>query len=295
MAALAAEMPPPASESKGRLERMLTGRQHADFDDLGFLRVSGAFSTDDAATMRAVAWREMDRKYGIREADRATWTVEWPSGLKNTKRNRAFDAIGGEVLTAAFDQLIGSGEWVRPRTWGQVMVTFPKASQPWVVPHRLWHVDFRYDARPEPLFGLKVFAFFGDVAPRSGGTLVIARSHQLVSRFLADLPEGVRADFRNTRLRFMDHHPWLRALATPEYDRERTTRFVDQDGDVNGIAARVVELTGAAGDVVITHPWTVHHVAVNAGRYPRLMRAQSIYRCTQKKSTDQTRPQLASV
>jgi hypothetical protein len=262
------------------LWRMLTGGQRADFDDLGLVRVRGAFGADDAARMRAVAWREMGRKYGIREADRATWTVDWPSGLKNTKRNRAFDAIGREVLTAVFDELIGSGEWTRPRTWGQVMVTFPDASQPWVVPHRLWHVDFRYDASAEPLFGLKVFAFFGDVAPRSGGTLVIARSHRLVSRFLAELPKYVRADFRRTRLLFMDHHPWLRVLASPEYDCERTARFMDQDGDVDGIAARVIELTGAAGDVVITHPWTVHHVAFNAGRYPRLMRSQSIYRCT---------------
>jgi hypothetical protein len=264
------------------LERMLSVRQRDEFDDLGLFRISGAFSGDDAAAMRAVAWREMDRKYGIREDERATWTVERPSGLKNTKRHRAFDAIGNEVLTAAFDELISEGEWARPRTWGQVMVTFPNASQPWVVPHGLWHVDFRYDASTTgPLFGLKVFAFFGDVAPRSGGTLVISRSHRVVSRFVDSLPQSVRADFRTMRLRFMDHQPWLRALATPEYDTDRTARFMDQDGDVDGIAVRIVELTGAAGDVVITHPWALHHVASNAGRYPRLMRAQSIYRGTE--------------
>jgi len=33
---------------------------------------------------------------------------------------------------------------------------------------------------------------------------------------------------------------------------------------------------------VITHPWTVHHVAFNAGLYPRLMRAQSIYGCAKE-------------
>jgi len=154
------------------LGRMLTERQRAEFDDLGFVSLPGAFGIDDAAAMRAVAWRELGRKYGIRENDSATWTVERPSGLKNTKRHRSFDAIGSEALTAAFDELMGAGEWARPRTWGQVMVTFPNASQAWVVPHGLWHVDFRYDASTMgPLFGLKVFAFFGDVAPRSGGTL----------------------------------------------------------------------------------------------------------------------------
>jgi ectoine hydroxylase-related dioxygenase (phytanoyl-CoA dioxygenase family) len=80
------------------------------------------------------------------------------------------------------------------------------------------------------------------------------------------------------RLALTAHHPWLRALATPDDDADRTARFMERDGDVDGIPARVVELTGAAGDVVITHPWTLHHAAVNAGDYPRLMRGQSVYR-----------------
>jgi hypothetical protein len=80
----------------------------------------------------------------------------------------------------------------------------------------------------------------------------------------------------------MAHHPWLQTLTTPEYDADRTARFMDEDSDIDGIAVRVVELTGAAGDVVIAHPWTVHHVAFNTGSYPRLMRAQSIYGCTKE-------------
>ena len=76
----------------------------------------------------------------------------------------------------------------------------------------------------------------------------------------------------------MAHHPWLRAVATADDDADRTARFMDQDGDVDGIAARVVELTGTAGDIVITHRWTFHYAALNAGHYPRLVRGQSIYR-----------------
>lgn len=60
---------------------------------------------------------------------------------------------------------------------------------------------------------------------------------------------------------------------------------MDRDGDVDGVAARVVELTGTAGDIVIIHPWTFHHAAFNAGHYPRLMRGQSIYR-TARRVTD---------
>jgi hypothetical protein len=258
---------------------MLTAEQRAEFDDLGYVRIPAAFGLEDATAMRAVLWRELHQRYSILEHDRATWTVERPSGLKNTKRHRAFDAIGSQATTAACDELLGAGAWMRPATWGQVMVTFPSASQRWVVPHGLWHVDFNYDADTTgPLFGLKVLAFFGDVAARGGGTLLIARSHKVVSRYLDGQPDEVRADFRRTRLDFMRHHPWLRALASPDYDQERTARFMDEDGDVDGIATRVVELTGRAGDLVITHPWTVHHVAYNTNDYPRLMRGQSIQR-----------------
>jgi ectoine hydroxylase-related dioxygenase (phytanoyl-CoA dioxygenase family) len=158
------------------------------------------------------------------------------------------------------------------------MITFPNMSAPWVVPHSLWHVDFRYDnPTADDLFGLKVFAFFGDVTARGGGTVVITRSHRIVARFLERQPRELRGDFRSARLAFMRHHPWLRALATPDSTAERNARFMDQEADVDGIGARVVELTGRAGDVVITHPWTVHHVAPNTNDVPRFMRGQSIY------------------
>ena len=40
---------------------------------------------------------------------------------------------------------------------------------------------------------------------------------------------------------------------------------------------RVVEVTGAAGDVVITHGWVYHSIAANAGSAPRLMRGTNVY------------------
>jgi ectoine hydroxylase-related dioxygenase (phytanoyl-CoA dioxygenase family) len=116
------------------------------------------------------------------------------------------------------------------------------------------------------------------VEPGDGGTLVIARSHRIVSRFVDSQPAESRADFRSMRLRFMQHHPWLRALASAEYDSNRTKRFMDEDCDVDGVAVQVVELTGKAGDVVLTHPWLVHHVAYNGGTAPRFMRGKSIHR-----------------
>jgi hypothetical protein len=67
------------------------------------------------------------------------------------------------------------------------------------------------------------------------------------------------------------YNDWLRALRKPEDDMQRTARFMDRDHDVGGIAVRVTELTGQPGDVVLTHPWVLHHSAPNAGSYPRMM------------------------
>ena len=161
------------------------------------------------------------------------------------------------------------------------MVTFPfpNPDQAWVLPHHLWHVDFHYAIPTSgPPFGLKEFALFGDIGPRGGGTLLISRSHRMVAEFLLEQPEALRRDFRRTRLRFMGRHPWLAELARPGTEPSRTRRFMDHDTDVNRITARVVELTGQAGDVALSHPWVVHHVAPNTSERPRFMRAQSLCR-----------------
>ena len=48
------------------------------------------------------------------------------------------------------------------------------------------------------------------------------------------------------------------------------------DHDADGIPVRVVELTGRPGDVVLTHPWTLHHAAPNTASYPRMMRGKTL-------------------
>ena len=77
----------------------------------------------------------------------------------------------------------------------------------------------------------------------------------------------------------MKHDPWFRALArTDDPDPDRNARFMESDHDADGIPVRVVELTGRPGDVVLTHPWTLHHSAPNVASYPRMMRGKSLHR-----------------
>jgi ectoine hydroxylase-related dioxygenase (phytanoyl-CoA dioxygenase family) len=40
---------------------------------------------------------------------------------------------------------------------------------------------------------------------------------------------------------------------------------------LDGVSVRVVELTGAAGDVFLVHPWILHTAAPNCNPTPRMM------------------------
>jgi hypothetical protein len=47
---------------------------------------------------------------------------------------------------------------------------------------------------------------------------------------------------------------------------------MDVETEIDGVPARVVELTGEPGDMVFCHPAIVHCVAPNRGAWPRFMR-----------------------
>ena len=258
---------------------MLNAQQRDEFEELGVTRLHNAFSDDDAARMRGVVWRELERQSGAVDHDPSTWKPGEAHGMTASKKSRAFAPIGGPSLRAALDDVLGAGNWTTPAHWGQVMVTFPEPGARWRLPSRLWHVDWPYTNSPMQLFGVKIFAFFGNVEPQGGGTLVVSGSHRVVERFVAATPPDHRTDFRTCRLRFMKHDPWFRALArTNDPDPDRNARFMDSDHDADGIPVRVVELTGKPGDVVLTHPWVLHHTAPNTASYPRMMRGKNFHR-----------------
>lgn len=49
------------------------------------------------------------------------------------------------------------------------------------------------------------------------------------------------------------------------------------EADIDGLPAQVIECTGRAGDVHITHAWVFHSIAANATAMPRFMRSAAIY------------------
>jgi hypothetical protein len=82
---------------------------------------------------------------------------------------------------------------------------------------------------------------------------------------------------------FAQSATWLHDLLAPAAPAapERIQRFMDEGAEINGTHVRVVELTGAAGDVILMHPWVLHAPAANCGTMPRFMVSESVYRSPQ--------------
>jgi hypothetical protein len=253
---------------------MLTAEQRAAFSALGVVKLR-AFSAAEAGRMQDAVWAELLRVHGIRRDDPSSWRAGDVYGLARIAEVPTFLPIAG--CRGAIDDLLGSGSWDVPKRWGAFLVTFPSDGE-WDVPSTLWHADFSYALPLEPLSGVKVFTFLSDVPARTGGTLVVAGSHRVVQQFVKGRSPQTLRDTRRNRLQLLGSHEWLRDLTSRSSSKERVRRFIERGSTIDGIAVRVIELTGEAGEVVLTHPWVLHCRAANCGKAPRFMRSVDIYR-----------------
>lgn len=242
-----------------------------EFATTGILRIEGAFDDSAAARMCDVIWAELADRHGIERDDPSTWDRHQPTGLRTSKRSKAFAPILGPPLRDALDGLFGPGGWQRPRTFGNVLVTMPTATR-WRVPHRVWHSDFQPTLPADRLVAVKLWALCDDVGPGGGGTPQLVGSHRAFARYLATTDER---DYKRTKLGFLASHPWLRMLTTGNGGPSRDATLM-AGADLDGVHVSVVETTGRAGDVWITHPWVFHSIAVNASDRPRLMRSVAV-------------------
>ncbi|MEO8115830.1 MAG: hypothetical protein ABI655_15680 [Phenylobacterium sp.] len=250
----------------------LSAAEIKGFHDDGYVVVRGAFSPDDAQAMRVEWWAELAEVHGIQRDDRATWR-NVPGDLKRPKRSPLEQRIATAQVRRVIDDLLGAGNWRQPRDWGRALVTFPEPGT-WDVPTGLWHWDSACDWHVPALNALFVVSFVGSVAPRGGGTLILSGSPRLLTRHEAMLtPDQRRSIPAARRDLFYRTHPWLMALAgRAPSPPGRIRAFMDLETAIDGVPARVVELTGEPGDMVFCHPAIVHSVAPNRGAAPRFMR-----------------------
>ncbi len=221
-------------------------------------------------------WSALNRKHGVFRDDPSSWKVPPGSGLQPLRTHAVFEPIGGAALYAALDGLIGQGRWKEPKHWGQFLVTFPVAEGTVWAAKVGWHTDFPYFLPVDRLVGALVFSFIGQVPPKTGATLVIAGSHKIVGRFIDSKPHLRKLKMKVARLALMSSDPWLTDLCTKTDEDDWAGRLLGREHTVGGVDARVVELTGEPGDIVIGHPWLLHTSTPNLGDRPRFMRVQRI-------------------
>jgi hypothetical protein len=248
----------------------------AVFVDRGVVRLDGAFSSEAAERIRDVVWRYAETKIGVQRDDTGSWPTDgWlPISWKGLKRKRALNAIvDNSAVTSTLDAIFGASGWQPPKPGAQVLFSTPTAG-PWRLPDG-WHMDCGFEQPTWPVPAVKLFAFVGEVAPRGGGTLVLPGTHHLVNehrnRFDAP-PAGGKQHWQP----FLRQHPPLGALLTAAGRADRGRSIVGERFEIDQVSVDVLELTGAPGDIVITHHHVFHTTSPNTNDAPRQMLAKSI-------------------
>lgn len=245
-----------------------TPEQRAVFERDGVVRLEGFLPAEIVAAAQAAVRRRLEAAALWRDG---AWRLDatrpvWPDhGVKTAKtignKHPELTALmEAPAIRAIVDELLEGHEIDRgiyPRP--QMLFTLPNADQ-WMITTG-WHTDAPRLASRRPA-GVQVFTFLDHVAPRGGGTLVIAGSHRLLN-------DGVFLTAKHVH-RLLGREPFFRRLWT-----KRPIPWPDDaelpSGAVDNLPLRVMELTGKPGDVWLMDLRVLHNGAPNAGERPRLM------------------------
>lgn len=251
------------------------------FRTTGLLHLQQAVGAEVLEPMVDRVWQLMAQQ-GLSRDDPGSWaTVDAYFGIRGVQklqhlRNESHGPEQVPVVRDALDQIF-AGQRTRADHWGQALVTLPVMDADWLLPGNVWHFDHRC-RRPGEISGVNVFLLMDDVLPGGGGTVVLRNAPLLMDAYLAQCqPDDDSLSAQNKR--FLRFDPWLTGLKCDQTARslKRNEIYMNTDTEVRGVPVRIVELTGGAGDVFVTHPALLHAPAMNVGSRPRLMRTQRIW------------------
>lgn len=254
---------------------MLTPEQLDELNRRGVTQVGRAITRATAATMAEAVWAALADR-GIRRADPSTWPEGFLTKNQALRTRGVFEPFNSPLVVGVGDQLLGAGRWEARQGWGPALVTFPQPG-PWRLPHQAWHFDLPGRGDPDAIPALRLFGFVGDVTPRGGGTLVVEGSHHLVRRLVAASLGHDAGRSSDLRKQLAAAHPWFKALLR-EGGADRDHQLMIEGDEIDGVRVRVTELTAAAGDIVVMHPWTMHNMSMNCLTAPRLAVTHTLYR-----------------
>ena len=211
----------------------------------GFVAIDAAFPRTLADEARAILWRAT----GCSPDDPATW-VRPVIRLGMFTEAPLVEAANTTRLHAAFDQLVGPGQWRRPAAMGTFPIRFPSALDPGDTG---WHIDVSFGTDSPDFMSwranihskgrsLLMLFLFSDVGERDAPTIIRVGSHFHIARQLA--PAGAQG-------------VTLGELAA--------------DGFAASAQCPVVPATGDAGTVYLCHPFLVHAAQPHRGERPRFL------------------------
>lgn len=226
---------------------VLNQKEIAQFISSGFVRIDNAFPQEVADAAVDILWNDLpcDR------ANPSTWTAP-VIRLGMYSQPPFIRSLNTEKLVAAFDQLVGEGNWIPCRSVGTFPVRFPSAlgqqpndtgkhvdvSFPGNEPDNYfeWRANIRSKGR-----GLLMLVLYSDVSQNDAPTVIYEGSHIDVARLLSQ--EG---DFGLS--------------------------FTEIASKLDGLPERKeVYATGKAGTVYLCHPFLVHSAQPHKGTAPKFM------------------------
>ena len=214
----------------------------------GYVAIRGAVDAGTVAACRELIWTAMEQR-GVRRDDPGSWPplVEGMADLAGEPFVAAYMA---PALTAAYDELIGSGRWLPSADMGEsVVVRFPAEDEranagyhiegSYAPPDGEWNAGWvNVRSRARGLLGLFLFT---DVGRYDAPTRLMCGSHLAVPRFLAPYGE-----------------------AGTDSDAEFWRPSV--------LCLNAAHATGKAGDVFLCHPFIVHTATwPHRGAGPRMI------------------------
>lgn len=273
------------------------------FHDDGLLRLPAAIDVDAVRGVRSELWREVGERFGIGRDQPESWFANPgnpagdPRGRRLSGMTPIMESLQNAAVLDAFESSLRSvvGEALSPQRWvakpsWYSLLSFPGTRTVWDVPHASWHADEPAAAGHALPWTVFAFVFLETVPARGGGTVVVTGSHRCAQRLArrigrvdTALVEAFADDNRGlvtpdalrlvSPLELVDllaqQSAWFAKLVSEGAPAERVERFMRKGALVDGVPVRVVELTGAPGDVVLLDPRCIHSASANTSGVPR--------------------------
>ena len=220
-----------------------------DFIRDGFVAIRGAFPPEVARECRAQLWRQLPED----ENDPSTWVR--PVARLDYQSGPAFEAsVNTDRLRAAFDELVGPGQWMPRSDVGTFAIRFPSDQ---AAGDDGWHIDVSFPPQ-DASKASDAFAWRANVTSRGRALLMLM------------LFSDVSEEDAPTRLRRGSHCDVARLLA-PHGETGLDALEISMAA-AEATSGHPVDLaTGQAGDVYVCHPFLVHAAQGQAGGRPRFL------------------------